>query len=78
MYFKTFEKVPSSLDGDCLEKSSWALPSKEAPEQLSGLIRVRDERATQGLKAPASAANPQSSLICPAAQAVCKGSVVLQ
>ena len=76
MYFKTFKKVPL-LGADCLKTSSWAFPSKEAPEQLSGLIRVRDERVTQGLKAPPSAANPLSYLICLAAQTFCKGSVIL-
>lgn len=40
-------KVPL-LGADCLETSIWALPFKEAPEELSGLIGVRDERVTQG------------------------------
>ena len=77
MYFKTFKEV-LSLGADCLETSGWAFLPKEAPEQLSGLIWVRDERVTRGLKALQSAANPPSYLICPAVPAFSKGSVILQ
>lgn len=68
MYLETFKKVPS-LGADCLETSGWAFPSTEVPEQPSGLIWVRDERVTHGLKALQSAANPLSYLICPAVRA---------